>query len=147
MTGRSKAGGKSAKRANRKTPKPKRRVGSPAVARTSAKGKVDDVQQLIDERDEALEQQTATTEVLKLISSSPDDLQAVFTTILKNAVRICDAVFGELYRWDGEAFQLASMYDTPRLFLEERKSAQLIRPRPNSITGRMSPMLRSNLGI
>ena len=70
---------------------------------------------------EALEQQTATSEVLHVISSSPGDLQPVFETMLENAVRVCDAKFGNIYRWDGDTLHLVATHDTPPAFVEERR--------------------------
>jgi hypothetical protein len=57
---------------------------------------------LTSERDEAVDQLSAASEVLRVISSSPGELQPVFQTILEKAVRICDANFGNLFRFDGE---------------------------------------------
>ena len=67
---------------------------------------------------EALEQQTATSEVLQVISSSPGDLQPVFSTMLENAVRICDAKFGNIYRWEGDALHLVATHNMPTAFAE-----------------------------
>jgi hypothetical protein len=53
------------------------------------------------ELNDSLKRETATSEVLQVISSSPGDLEPVFTTMLENAVRICDAKFGNIYSWDG----------------------------------------------
>jgi GAF domain-containing protein len=86
---------------------------------------------------ESLEQQTATSEVLQVVSNSPGDLEAVFATILDKAVRICEATFGELFRWDGETFRLASIHNTPPGFIEERKRTRLVDPRrPDTVMGR-----------
>ena len=78
---------------------------------------------------EALEQQTATSDVLQIISSSPSDLEPVFTTMLENAARICEAKFGNVYLWDGDAFRLVAAYNTPPAFAESRKRAPF-RPNP-----------------
>jgi GAF domain-containing protein len=69
---------------------------------------------------EALEQQTATSEVLQVISGSPGDPQPVFASMLENAVRICDAKFGNIYRWDGDALRLAAAHNTPAAYAERR---------------------------
>ena len=91
---------------------------------------------LLNELREALEQQTATSEVLQVISSSPGDLQPVFATMLENAVRICDAKFGNIYRWDGEVLHLAAMHNTPEALAEFRRHSTF-RPAPYSTTGRV----------
>lgn len=62
---------------------------------------------------EALEQQTATSEVLQIIRGSIGDVGPVFATMLENAVRICDATFGNIYRWDGEALHLLATSRRP----------------------------------
>ena len=79
------------------------------------------------ERDEALEQQTATSEVLQVISGSPGELEPVFATILANAVRICDAKFGSLYRYDTGSFNPVALFGAPPAlsnFVQQRGSFQ-----------------------
>ena len=93
-------------------------------------------QQRTRELTESLEQQTATSEVLQVISSSPGDLEPVFETMLENAVRICDATFGNIHRWDGEALHILASLNTPAAFAEFRKRSAL-RPSPEAPFGRM----------
>jgi hypothetical protein len=71
------------------------------------------------ELDEALQQQAATSEVLQIISSSPGDLESVFDTILKNATRICEAQFGNLHLFDGEAYRNVAFHNTPPEFVSQ----------------------------
>jgi two-component system, NtrC family, sensor kinase len=85
---------------------------------------------------EAREQQTATSEVLGVISSSPGELEPVFQAMLANAARICEAKFGTLYLRDGDGFHAASLHNAPPAFAENRKRG-LIRPGPGTALGRL----------
>ena len=94
-------------------------------------------QQRTRELSEALEQQTATSEVLKVISSSPGELEPVFETMLANATRICEARFGTLYLRDGNGFRaVAATRDAPPAYVEARKRAQRIQPSPDGPVNR-----------
>jgi two-component system, NtrC family, sensor kinase len=95
----------------------------------------DEVQARTRELSEALEQQTATSEVLKVISTSSGQLEPVFETILANAVRICEAAFGNMYLRDGEVFRIAAAHNTPHPLLEHGRRVPL--QRPTSAFGRM----------
>jgi two-component system, NtrC family, sensor kinase len=91
----------------------------------------EDVQARTRELSESLEQQTATSEVLRVISSSPSELEPVFQSMLVNAMRICEAEFGHLLLYDGECFRAAYLHNLPpayRKFWEQgpvRVSAKL----------------------
>jgi two-component system, NtrC family, sensor kinase len=80
---------------------------------------------LLNELRESLQQQTATSEVLQVISSSPGQLEPVFQTILANATRICEANFGNMYLRNGKTLQLAAAHNTPLALVEERRRAPL----------------------
>jgi two-component system NtrC family sensor kinase len=96
-------------------------------------------QQRTRELTEALEQQTAMSEVLGVISTSPGDLQPVFQAMLENAVRICDATFGNVHRWDGEVLQMLAGHNTPPAFAEalRRLPFRLLPSPPTSHMRRM----------
>jgi hypothetical protein len=81
---------------------------------------------------EALEQQTATSEVLQVISSSPGDLQPVFATMIENAVRICHAKWGNIHRWEDEALHLVAIHTrtaSPHCRISRTPSARPLGPR------------------
>ena len=84
-----------------------------------------------------LDQQTATSEVLQVISRSPGDLEPVFQAILENATRLCAAKFGNLYLCEGDAFRTIAMYNVPPAFAEARKRNPLVHPEPSSALGRL----------
>ena len=86
---------------------------------------------LFNETKEALEQQTATSEVLEVISSSPGELDPVFQKMLENACRVCGANFGTMNLWNGEEFINAANFNTPPAFAAFRQQTP-IRPHPDT---------------
>jgi two-component system NtrC family sensor kinase len=102
----SKAGGKGEKTGRRKAATASRPIRPKTVPGCRSATITEETQtaRLTRERDEgALEQLSAASQVLQVINSSPGDLRPVFNAILKNAVRICEANFGNLFLWDGES--------------------------------------------
>jgi GAF domain-containing protein len=84
---------------------------------------------------EALEQQTATSEVLKVISSSAGKLQPVFQAMLENAVRICGAKFGNLFLKEGDGLRATAFHDAPQAYVEERRRNPVIHPNHATVLG------------
>src|SRR6202050_1715426 len=97
-----------------------------------------ELQNLIRERDEALEQLNATSEVLRVIATSPGDLQPVFEAVLENAVRICQANFAILTLRENDAFRFAAMHNAPAAFAELRQREPVIRPGPLTSIARVA---------
>ena len=89
---------------------------------------------LLSELRESLEQQTATSEVLKVISSSSGELEPIFKAMLENAVRICGAQFANLALYDGSKMRMAALHNAPRAFEELRRSDPVI-PLDRSVLG------------
>ena len=88
----------------------------------------DEVQSRTRDLSESLQQQTATADVLKVISSSPGELEPVFQAMLENATRICEAKFGTLYLSEGDGFRAAAMHNAPPAYEEAR--AGVVHPPP-----------------
>src|SRR5262245_40315465 len=119
---------------DRRTPRPKARKTPTAHASTDYSPEQFD--RLQRERDEALDQLAATSEVLQVISSARGDLEPVFQSMLLNAVRICEAKFGTLYRTEGDSIRCVAMHGVPKAFAEERRRVPVIRPAPTTTLAR-----------
>ena len=90
---------------------------------------LNELRQRTDDLTESLEQQTATSEVLKVISSSAGELEPVFQTMLANATQICEAAFGSMLLVEGNALRRVAMHNAPPMFAEFHKKTPVIDPR------------------
>jgi GAF domain-containing protein len=94
---------------------------------------------------ESLEQQTATSEILGVIASSPSDLQPVYQTILANITRLCESNIAALFLWDGHTLSTAESYGTTEAFAEHLRSS---RPRPgHETTTRLAALERRTVHV
>src|SRR5262249_8056675 len=98
----------------------------------------DEVQARTKELTESLEQQTPTSEVLQVISSSPGELEPVFEAMLSNATRLCEARFGVLNLFDGEVFRVVATHNVPPAFAELARREPVVRPAPDGVLSRVT---------
>jgi GAF domain-containing protein len=89
--------------------------------------RTNELSQRTDDLTESLEQQTATSEVLRVISSSPGELESVFQAMLENAVRICDARFGNLGPLEGDGFRFVAQHGAPQKYRLAREREPFVR--------------------
>jgi two-component system NtrC family sensor kinase len=134
MRRRSKAGGEPAKTRRPRAPASKRRNVPKATHPRSSLATREEtkVARLARERDEASEQLSAASEIFKVISSSPGDLNPVFSAVLANATRLCDAKFGMLYRCEGDRFRLEASHNAPLALVEYQSKRGLFQPLPGA---------------
>ena len=137
MRRRSNRDRKLAKTRGGKAETPKRRDASNSVChRSLGTASEIELERFIRERDEAQEQQAATAEVLKVISRSTFDLQAVFKTIIANAVRLCHASMGAVHLFDGKLVHIVAFHNFPQEVVEVLQSMYPRPPRPDQAGSR-----------
>src|SRR5579862_8664464 len=93
---------------------------------------------LLSELRQSLEQQTATADVLRVISASPGELEPVFAAMLENATRICDAKFGIMTLYEGGSFRAVALHNAPPEFAEARRREPLFSPAPKNPLARVA---------
>src|SRR3974390_2052003 len=131
---------KPAKAQHGSTTKPKRN-NAPTAARPTSSTLADLQEQvgaLTRELAEAREQQTATSEVLRVISSSLGDLEPVFQTMLTNAMQVCEAKFGFMNRYDGDTWKIVAVHGAVPAYTEYLQQHGYKRPGPETVVARIA---------
>jgi len=127
---------------SRKGAKSRRRITSLRSKTTKARTRVDRLRaanaDLKKKLAEALEQQTATSEVLKVISSSPGQLEPVFQAMLENATRLCEADLGTMALYEDGGFRHVALHGAPPAYAELRQREPVVRPHPEAPLGRLA---------
>ena len=129
------------KRAKSQQRKPTRRKRSAPTAARQGKLSVTDLQEEVKRQTHELElarrERAALAEVLRVISSSPGDLEPVFQAMLENATRLCSAQLGNLLLYENDVFRYVAMFGAPPAFAELRRRDPIIRPRPGALLDRI----------
>ena len=144
MKKRAKLSGARAKTPRPKAAKPNRRIVSKAAPRiqSSPSGGETEVARLTRERDEALQRETATSDILQLVSKTPGNLERVFQAILERATRICEANFGTLLLCENGFYRQVAFHNAPPAFVEARRQNPLISMTGSTALGRLAATKR-----
>ncbi len=135
---RSKIGGKPDKAGRHKATPKRRRSANAVPGRSDATSLKTEIARLTRERDEALEQQKATTEVLSIVGASPGELEPVFQAMLQNATRICEAKFGFLWLAERDGFRAVAFHNVPPALATRRQDDHIIHFGPDTPMGRLN---------
>jgi two-component system, NtrC family, sensor kinase len=136
MRRRNKAGHKATKARRQKTLTPRKAPKAAQLSGAAAADLEDPLDPRTRELNEAREQQAATLEVLKVISSSPGNLARVFDAILERATRLCEATHGHVWRFDGEQLHVVAVRGDPH-FVEWLERHSTVRPIAGSAADRI----------
>jgi two-component system, NtrC family, sensor kinase len=115
----------------------RRRIRKTATAQRSTGHSAEQFDDLKRERDEAREQQAATTEILRVIRTSPNDVQPVFETIVRNAVSLCGGLFANVFRFDGELLHYVASHNVGPSYADLIRASYPRRPDSSQASGRV----------
>jgi two-component system NtrC family sensor kinase len=135
MRRRSRAGGELVKARRRKAATLKRRNAPKAVRSSSDATHQTEMARVVRERDEALAQQTATSELLSVISRSTFDLQAILQGVLDTAARLCRAEKSVIFRLEHGVYRFVAAHGAPPAYVEIERATPIL-PGPGTLVGR-----------